>query len=71
MLIKGINSVESGEIDYKNFLKKEKPVEVPVVEEEVLENAVPAYEGHDSKTWYGELFRKTKEWFETEEDAEF
>ncbi|MEM9821062.1 MAG: cell division protein FtsA [Bacteroidota bacterium] len=72
LLIKGINSVESGLIDYKDFLEKEKPVEVPAVEE-VVENTTvpPVYESNGQKTWYGELFRKTKEWFETEPDAEF
>lgn len=74
LLLKGINSVETGQVNYADFLEPEKPKVVPVVEEEQPkeeEIAVPSYADNNDRTWYGELFKKTKEWFETEPDAEF
>ena len=67
LLIRGIESVENGTIDYKDFIEEK------VVEEEATVNVSKqeAIAVNDSKPWYEELFKKTKEWFETEPDSEF
>ncbi|MCB0629947.1 MAG: cell division protein FtsA [Saprospiraceae bacterium] len=60
LLMKGIEDVEAGRI------QAEEP-EAEVKKEEKEAVAVEA----DSNKWYEQLFRKTKEWFEAEPDAEF
>ena len=60
LLIKGIEDVESGRIRYAQLLQDEKPKEEPV-----------AALADDKEKWYEQLFRRTKEWFETEPDVEF
>jgi cell division protein FtsA len=57
--MKGIQDVESGRVRLQ--VEKE-PEKQPVVVEEEKEATGP---------WYEQLFRKTKEWFETEPDKEF
>lgn len=78
LLFRGISDVERGIIDYADYIETPKPQEVEasttetvneventknVVEEEVVEES--------PRTWYDKLFRKTKEFFETERDREF
>ncbi|MCB0704478.1 MAG: cell division protein FtsA [Saprospiraceae bacterium] len=58
LLLKGIQDVESG---------KFKVVETEEAEEEL----VVADLNDKSGAWYEQIFRKTKEWFETEPDSEF
>jgi cell division protein FtsA len=59
LLMKGIQDVESGRVRLQPEKEPEKqPVEV--VEEK-----------EETGPWYEQLFRKTKEWFETEPDKEF
>lgn len=59
LLMKGIQDVESGRVRLQ--VEKE-PEKQPVEVEEEKEATGP---------WYEQLFRKTKEWFETEPDKEF
>ncbi len=60
LLLKGIEAVEQGKVMYTH-----KESSIPEVPEEALEAV-----GEDEK-WYANLFRKTKEWFEAEPDAEY
>jgi len=68
LLIKGFEEIENGSlIEQPTTLKAEEPrssaVATAVVEEE---------EEHEtSGKWYEQLFRKTREWFEADPDAEF
>lgn len=55
LLMKGIEDLETGKVKPKAQPKEE----VSVLEED------------ESGRWYEQLFRKTKEWFEAEPDAEF
>ncbi len=66
LLIRGIESVESGKIDYKDFIEDK-----TVVEESTTSSVQEPVVANESKPWYEELFKKTKEWFETEPDSEF
>lgn len=59
LLLKGIDDVESGKV---------RVVEPKVEAKEEKEPVVAEAEGNK---WYEQLFRKTKEWFEAEPDAEF
>ena len=67
LLIKGINEVENGNIDYNELLKE--PKVENKVEEKLVEETL--HEEKESGKWYEQLFHKTKEWFEAEPDAEF
>lgn len=58
LLMKGVQDVESGRIRQ-------------VVEKEVEQTASTPVEEEPTGPWYEQLFRKTKEWFETEPDREF
>ena len=62
LLMKGIEDVESGRIKYQLF----EPKKEELVLEEPDENAKL-----DDKSWLGNVFKKTKEWFETEPDTGF
>ena len=68
LLLKGINSIEIGKINYDDFLEKEEP---PVVEDQEEEELMVTTQQDDSGKWYEQLFKRTKEWFETEPDTEF
>lgn len=59
LLMKGIQDVESGRV---RLQPEKEPEKQPVEVEEEKEATGP---------WYEQLFRKTKEWFETEPDKEF
>jgi cell division protein FtsA len=61
LLKRGIMDVESGKV--KPMTKKEQP------QEEDVETVAEAHE--PESPWYEQIFRKTKEWFETEPDREF
>jgi cell division protein FtsA len=65
LLLKGIEDVESGRVKV-NTKKKEE-------EEEVVENKEAATVEHedDHGKWYEQLFKRTKEWFEADPDADF
>lgn len=56
LLLKGIEDLEAGKL---------------VVEEEQEEPELTTVEDDNSNKWYEQLFKKTKEWFETEPDTEF
>lgn len=66
LLLKGIQDIESGLVKVTPK-KKEEPKEE--VKEEV-QNEIPISSQADG-TWYEQLFRKTKEWFEAEPDQDF
>jgi len=72
LLFRGISDVERGIIDYKDYIEAPK-AEEPVIAEASKEENMDENElvTENSKTWYDKLFRKTKEFFETEEDKEF
>ncbi len=59
LLSRGIEQRELGKIRYEQMQEPEKdnPEETPTVEE--------------GNKWYEQLFKRTKEWFETEPDTEF
>ena len=63
LLLKGIQDIESGLISYRQ--KEEEPAATKVAEEPKVEAATA------ESTWYEQLFRKTKEWFEAEPDQDF
>ena len=65
LLMKGIQAMEEGKVKQV----EEPTVAAQALEEEQEENLEPV-EGQDG-TWYTELFRKTKEWFEAEPDSKF
>ena len=74
LLLKGIEKVESGELSYSHEKApvKEEPIIAPVVEEQVMAaatagNTQPVREEKS----YSKIFRKIKDWFEAEPDAEF
>jgi len=56
LLLKGLDDLEAGKI---------------VLEEEKEEPELTTVEEPNSNKWYDQLFKKTKEWFETEPDTEF
>lgn len=62
LLLKGIQDIESGLVKYP---AKQEKVEARAQEEETLAAAT------SESTWYEQLFRKTKEWFEAEPDQDF
>ena len=62
LLMKGIEDVENGRIKYQLF----EPKKEEIVLEEPDENAKL-----DDNSWLGNVFKKTKEWFETEPDTSF
>ena len=68
LLIKGIQDTDSGKVDVAAVVEEKK--EEPAVEEPVMEEELVMEDKHDGK-WYENIFRKTKEWFEAEPDAEF
>ncbi|MEO1711954.1 MAG: cell division protein FtsA, partial [Bacteroidota bacterium] len=63
LLLKGIQDIESGLISYRQ--KEEEPAATKVAEEPKVEATTA------ENTWYEQLFRKTKEWFEAEPDQDF
>ncbi|NRB53578.1 MAG: cell division protein FtsA [Saprospiraceae bacterium] len=56
LLLKGLEDLEAGKL---------------VVEEEKEEPVLTTVEEDNSNKWYEQLFKKTKEWFETEPDTDF
>ncbi|MEM1217402.1 MAG: cell division protein FtsA [Bacteroidota bacterium] len=62
LLLKGIQDIENGLIAYR---QKEEPAAPKVAEEPKVEVTTA------DSTWYEQLFRKTKEWFEAEPDQDF
>lgn len=60
LLMKGIQDVEAGRVRYT---KQAEPKQEAVLEE--VKDEKP------TGPWYEQIFRKTKEWFETEPDREF
>ncbi|MFK8103260.1 MAG: cell division protein FtsA [Saprospiraceae bacterium] len=74
LLIKGIKDAESGKVVYEDLIEEEKVVKEEIVEETIEEEVLQTTETVDNsepKKWYEEVFKKTKEWFEAEPDAEF
>lgn len=71
LLLKGIDDLEMGKIKYEIKEEKTQPEEPTV---RTLETKVPELEtmtGKNNGKWYDNLFKKTKEWFEAEPDADF
>ena len=64
LLLKGIEDLSSGAIEYP-----EEVFEVPKVEEQTEDPVATKAELEDK--WYEQIFKKTKEWFETEPDSKF
>ena len=64
LLLLGIENAENREEEVVEEVKEEVPEPEKVVQEEVATSA-------ESDSWYSQLFRKTKEWFEAESDTEF
>ena len=62
LLLKGIQEMEEGRVVYEEPLK-----EPEQVEEDEMEMAEEENDG----SWYTDLFKKTKEWFEAEPDTKF
>lgn len=63
LLLKGIEDVESGKVKY-----------VPKVQEKNtndIDDPKEAEEATNGGSWFDSVFRKTREWFETEPDSEF
>jgi len=73
LLFRGISDVERGIIDYSDYVNKTKPEAVAAGAENSSEESMGNSElvTDNSKSWYDKLFRKTKEFFETDEDKEF
>lgn len=63
LLLKGIEDVESGKVKY---VAKAQEKDVNAIEE-----AKEAEEQTSGNSWLDSVFRKTREWFETEPDSEF
>jgi len=75
LLLRGIEKVESGELVYSHEKAPviEAPIVVPVVEEQVLaevETGANTEKVGEEKS-YSKIFKKIKDWFEAEPDAEF
>ena len=68
LLLKGIEDVETGKVQYEQFLAKPEPV---AVQTEMAPANVEAMDDKANGKWYDQLFRKTREWFEADPDSEF
>lgn len=65
LLLKGIEAIENETVSYTH----KEPEIVVTPEPEIYEEEL-AIVGEEGK-WYSQLFKKTKEWFEAEPDAEY
>ena len=59
LLLKGIEDLEEGRIQYRDEEEPPTNSEEPILEES------------NTSKWYEQIFRRTKEWFEAEPDSEF
>lgn len=69
LLLKGIEAVEMGKVEYSHKEPEVLPTPEVEAEEEVFafSDSNPNPEGK----WFSQIFKKTKEWFEAEPDAEY
>ena len=67
LLLKGIDDIEKGKIKYVDEALK------PSKEDKIVQEAEqrPVAAKASNSKWYEQLFKKTKEWFEAEPDADF
>ena len=69
LLLKGIEKVMSGELVYTHEIKEVIPE--PVMEEPVTEKEEELVYTDNENKGYSKIFRKIKDWFEAEPDAEY
>ena len=69
LLLKGIEEMEAGQHQFEEQYQEPVAVAAPVEEEDLEEEHEDNQDNGGS--WYTELFKKTKEWFEAEPDTKF